>query len=58
MSDNNQSKPPPVLGPDVMQVIGRELPTIYADIVAQGVPEHFMEILRRLNEPSSEGETR
>ena len=58
MSDNNESKPAPALGPDAMAAIGRELRRIYTDIVAEGVPERFAEILRKLDEPSSEGETR
>jgi anti-sigma factor NepR-like protein len=41
-----------------MRTIGRELRALYADIIAEGVPEQFVEILRKLDEPSSEGETR
>ena len=40
-----------------MRVIGRELRAMYAEIIAEGVPEPFAEILRRLDEPSTEGET-
>jgi hypothetical protein len=58
MSDNNETKPAPALGPAVMRAIGRELRAMYAEIIAEGVPERFAEILRRLDEPSSEGETR
>ena len=54
MSDNNETRPPPTLGPEVMAAIGRELRAMYADIIAEGVPERFAEILRRLDEPSSE----
>jgi len=43
------------LGADIMAAIGRQLRLMYAEIVAQGVPEHFAEILRRLDEPSNEG---
>jgi anti-sigma factor NepR-like protein len=46
------------LGRDVMVAIGRELRAMYADIVAEGVPEQFAEILRRLDESSSEGARR
>jgi hypothetical protein len=52
MSDQNESKPAPRLGPDIMAAVGRQLRVIYADIVAEGVPEHFAEILRRLDEPN------
>jgi hypothetical protein len=58
MSDNNENKPAPTLGPDIMAAIGRELRLLYADIIAAGVPERFVEILRRLDDPSHEGETR
>jgi Anti-sigma factor NepR len=51
MSDQNESKPAPRLGPDIRAAVGRQLRVIYADIVAEGVPEHFAEILRRLDEP-------
>jgi hypothetical protein len=56
MSDRNQSKP--ALGREVMAIIGQELRRMYAEIIAEGVPKRFAEILRRLDEPSSEGETR
>ncbi len=46
------------LGRDVMVAIGRELRAMYAGIVAEGVPEQFAEILRRLDESSSEGARR
>jgi Anti-sigma factor NepR len=55
MSDQNESKRAPSLGPDIMAAVGRQLRVIYADIVAEGVPAHFAEILRRLEEPSHEG---
>jgi len=42
------------LGRDIMVAIGRELRVMYADIVAEGVPEQFAEILRRLDESSGE----
>jgi Anti-sigma factor NepR len=47
-----------MLGPEVMAVIGRELRRMYVDIIAEGVPEQFVEILRRLDDPSKKGETR
>jgi hypothetical protein len=41
-----------------MDAIGRELRLMYGEIVAEGVPERFAEILRKLDEPGDEGETR
>jgi hypothetical protein len=57
MSIETQNKPPPALGPAVLRAIGRKLRAIYADIIAEGVPERFAAILRRLDEPSDEGST-
>jgi Anti-sigma factor NepR len=54
MSDENQNRPP-ALGPAVMGAIGRKLRAMCADIVAEGVPERFIAILHRLDEPSVEG---
>jgi hypothetical protein len=48
MSDNDETKPLPTLGRELMAVMGRELRRMYAGIVAEGVPERFAEILRRL----------
>jgi len=42
----------------VMAAIGRELRVTYARIVAEGVPEQFAEILRRLDQSSGEGAKR
>ena len=58
MSDENQNKPAPTLGRYVMGTIGRELRAMFNDIIAEGVPERFAEILRGLDDPSNEGETR
>jgi Anti-sigma factor NepR len=54
MSDQNESTPAPALGPDVMAAIGRQLRLLFVEIIAEGVPERFAEILRRLDEPSNE----
>jgi hypothetical protein len=40
------------LGRNIMVAIGRELRTMHADVVAEGVPEQFSEILHRLDEAS------
>jgi hypothetical protein len=50
VSDENQTRPA-ALPRDTMAVIGRELRQMYADIIAEGVPERFAEILRKLDEP-------
>jgi Anti-sigma factor NepR len=58
MSDQNESKPAPTLGPEIMAAIGRELRAMYAEIIAEGVQDRFAEILRKLDDPSNEGQTR
>jgi hypothetical protein len=54
MSDQNERKPPPTLDPETLATIGRELRRIYGGIIAEGLPERFAEILRRLDEPSNQ----
>ena len=51
MNDENRNKPP-ALGPAVMREIGRLLRAMYAEIIAEGVPEGFAAILRRLDKPT------
>ena len=42
-------KPEPRLGPDIQIKIGRQLRAIYDDVVNQGVPDRFVELLDRLD---------
>jgi hypothetical protein len=42
----------PALGPAEMRAIGRKLRSMYAHIIAEGVPERFAAILRRLDKPT------
>jgi Anti-sigma factor NepR len=48
-------KPVAKLGNDVKAKIGQQLRLMYDEIVEQGVPERFAEILRDLDEPGDEG---
>ncbi len=41
-----------------MAAIGEELRGMYAEIIAEGVPERFAEILRSLDQPTREREIR
>jgi hypothetical protein len=43
------------LSADSMAALGRELRLMYADIIVEGVPVRFAEILWRLDEPGNEG---
>jgi Anti-sigma factor NepR len=38
------------LGPEIKARIGQQLRAMYSDVVSQGVPDRFSEILRRLNQ--------
>jgi hypothetical protein len=38
------------LGRDAQVKIGQQLRAIYADVVDQGVPDRFVELIRRLDE--------
>jgi len=42
-------KPEPRLGQDIQAKIGRQLRAIYDDVVNQGVPERFVDLLDRLD---------
>ncbi len=38
------------LGPDLKAKIGQQVRTMYSDVVNQGVPDRFSEIIRRLDQ--------
>jgi len=38
------------LGPEIKAKIGQQLRAMYSDVVNQGVPDRFAEILRRLDD--------
>jgi hypothetical protein len=38
------------LGPDIKAKIGQQLRVMYTEVVAQGIPDRFVEILRGLDE--------
>ena len=43
------------LGPDIKAKIGMQLRQIYGEIVDQGVPDRFVELLKRLDDANCEG---
>lgn len=47
-SPEPEGKPKPSLGGEIRGKIGRQLREMYDDVVAQGVPERFVELLNRL----------
>ena len=50
-----QLAPVAKLGPDIKAKIGQQLRIMYGEIVSQGVPDRFVEILRGLDDPDNEG---
>jgi hypothetical protein len=41
----------PRLGPEIQTKIGQHLRRLYSDVVNEGVPERFAELLRNLDKP-------
>jgi hypothetical protein len=54
--DLQDPRPTPVakLGPDIKAKIGQQLRIMYGEIVSQGVPDRFVEILRGLDDANDE----
>lgn len=48
MSPEPAETPEPRLGGEIRGKIGRQLRDMYDDVVAQGVPDRFVELLNRL----------
>jgi hypothetical protein len=46
------------LGPDIKVKIGQQLRAMYSDVVNQGVPDRFSEILLRLDQAEEAGTDR
>jgi hypothetical protein len=42
------------LGPDIKAKIGQQLRIMYGEIVSQGVPDRFVDILRGLDGPDND----
>ena len=51
-------KKPGGLNAEIQSRIGHQLRAMYDDVVRQGVPDRFVELIRKLDEPEAEtGET-
>jgi len=46
----------PALNRDIQTKIGQQLRAIYDDVVDQGVPDRFVELLRNLDRETGKGE--
>ena len=53
-SQGSEMKPVAQLGIDIKAKIGQQLRLMYDEVVDQGVPERFAEILRGLDDPIDE----
>jgi hypothetical protein len=45
----------PTLGRDIQTKIGEQLRAMYDDVVGQGVPDRFADLLKRLDDKDDEG---
>jgi hypothetical protein len=50
-----EKNPAVKLGPDIKAKIGMQLRLMYGEVVDQGVPDRFVEMLKRLDDPNYEG---
>jgi hypothetical protein len=51
----SRGNPVPKLSPDIKSKIGQQLRTMYSEVVDQGVPDRFVEILRGLDDAGDQG---
>jgi hypothetical protein len=56
-TDQNPQKPRGRLGRDVQSKIGQQLRSMYDNVVSEGVPDRFTEMLRQLDENKEKGGT-
>ena len=56
LSEANQRKPKGRLGRDVQSKIGQQLRAMYDNVVNEGVPDRFNEMLRQLDEQKKKDE--
>ena len=54
-AQRSEKNPVVKLGPDIKAKIGMQLRQIYGEIVDQGVPDRFVELLKRLDDANCEG---
>lgn len=51
-----QKKSPAKLGRDIQAKLGQQLRAMYDDVVNQGVPDRFSDLLNRLNDNGDKGQ--
>ena len=45
------------LGREIQSKIGQQLRAMYDDVVQEGVPDRFADLLRQIDKPSGEGQS-
>ena len=54
-AQRSEKSPVVKLGPDIHAKIGMQLRLMYGEVVDQGVPDRFVQMLNRLDDPNCEG---
>jgi hypothetical protein len=54
-AQRSERRPVVNLGPDIKAKIGMKLRLMYGEVVDQGVPDRFVQMLKRLDDPNCEG---
>jgi hypothetical protein len=53
-AQRSEKNPVVKFGPDIRAKIGIQLRVMYGEVVDQGVPERFIQMLKRLSDPNCE----
>ncbi len=54
-AQRSERRPVVNLGPDIKAKIGMQLRLMFGEVVDQGVPDRFVQMLKRLDDPNCEG---
>jgi hypothetical protein len=54
-AQRSERRPVVNLGSDIKAKIGMQLRLMYGEVVDQGVPDRFVQMLKRLDDPNCEG---
>ncbi len=54
-AQKSERRPVVNLGPDIKAKIGMQLRLMYGEVVDRGVPDRFVQMLKRLDDPNCEG---
>lgn len=56
-TDSTEDKPHSGLNREIQSKIGQQLRAMYDDVVQEGVPDRFAELLRRIDHPADQGKS-